>query len=35
MVKAQSCFLCLGALVYVLRFPAHPQDQKAFSDLRN
>lgn len=32
--KIQS-FCISGALVYVLRFPGHPQDQKAFSDLRN
>lgn len=31
--KIQS-FCISGALVYVLRFPGHPQDQKAFSDLR-
>lgn len=33
--QKQNPVICLGALVYVLRFPGHPQDQKAFSDLRN
>ncbi len=32
--KIQS-FCISGALVCVLRFPGHPQDQKALSDLRN